>query len=163
MPSGSSNSGIGSRFEGGPVPVLFPLGREGIPCSVCGAAIAVAVSADIRARNDRRFTSPTVPCLHLRGVDRRCRPERVELTARLETPGWLVLTDTDYPGWQATVDGRPVEIIPANLMFRAVALPAGEHTVLFEFKPRSLQLGAVITGLALLVLAAGLAFTGLKR
>ena len=91
------------------------------------------------------------------------RSERVELAVQLETSGWLVLTDTNYPGWQATADGQPVEIIPANLMFRAVPLPAGEHTVLFEFRPRSLQLGSIITGLALLVLLAALAFTGLKR
>jgi hypothetical protein len=91
------------------------------------------------------------------------QPERVELVVRLDTPGWLVLTDAYYPGWQATVDGEPVEIIPANLMFRAVPLPAGEHAVLFEFKPDSLRLGAIVTGLALLILVAGLSFTGLKR
>jgi hypothetical protein len=91
------------------------------------------------------------------------RPEQVELVARLGTPGWLVLTDANYPGWQATVNGQPAEIIPANLMFRAIPLPAGEHLVQFEFRPGSLRLGAIITGLAWLVLAAGLAFTGLKR
>lgn len=91
------------------------------------------------------------------------RPERVELIARLDTPGWLVLTDAHYPGWQVTVDGQPAEIIPANLMFRAVPLPAGEHAVLFEFKPGSLRLGAVVTGVAGLVLVAGLAFISLKR
>jgi hypothetical protein len=83
-------------------------------------------------------------------------PERVEIAATLDTPGWLVLTDTYYPGWQATVDGDPVEILPVNIMFRAVELPAGEHTVVFEFKPRSLQLGMLVSGLALVVFLVGL-------
>jgi hypothetical protein len=87
------------------------------------------------------------------------QPERVELATSLATPGWLVLSDTYYPGWQATVDGQPVEILPANLMFRLIQLPAGQHTIIFEFIPRSLQIGALITLLAFLFLVAGLAKT----
>jgi uncharacterized membrane protein YfhO len=90
-------------------------------------------------------------------------PERVEIAATLDSPGWLVLTDTYYPGWQATIDGQPAEILPVNIMFRAVAVPEGEHTVVFEFKPRSLQVGLWISGLALLVLVVGLAITIKKR
>ena len=84
------------------------------------------------------------------------QPERVEITARLASAGWLVLADTFYPGWQAAIDGRPVEITPANLLFRAVELPAGQHTIVFEFNPRSVWLGAMISGVALAVVAAGL-------
>jgi hypothetical protein len=83
------------------------------------------------------------------------RPERVEIATRLATPGWLVLTDTYYPGWQASVDGQPTEILPANLLFRAIMIPEGEHTVVFEFKPRSLRVGALITGVAIAVLVMG--------
>lgn len=84
------------------------------------------------------------------------RPERVEIAANLATPGWLVLTDTNYPGWQATIDGQPTGILPANLLFRAIMIPKGEHMVLFEFKPRSLRVGALITGTAIAVLMIGL-------
>ncbi len=87
------------------------------------------------------------------------QPERVELATNLATPGWLVLTDAYYPGWQASVDGQPVEIRRANLMFRAVQLPAGQHTVVFEFVPRSFQIGALVTLLALLFLVTGLVKT----
>jgi hypothetical protein len=86
-------------------------------------------------------------------------PERVEIVATLDSPGWLVLTDAYYPGWQANVDGQPAEILSANIMFRAVSLPAGEHPVVFEFKPRSLQIGMLVSGVALLVLGSGLFIT----
>ncbi|MBN1994001.1 MAG: YfhO family protein [Anaerolineae bacterium] len=82
-------------------------------------------------------------------------PERVEVTANLASPGWLVLSEAYYPGWQVRVDGQPVEIMPVNIMFRAVELPVGEHVLVFEFKPASLQMGMWVSGLALLVLAGG--------
>ena len=90
-------------------------------------------------------------------------PERVEIKTSLASPGWLVLLDTYYPGWQATVDGQPVEIIRANLHFRTVPVPEGEHTVLFEFKPRSVQIGAWVTGITLLLVVAGLGITRFLR
>jgi hypothetical protein len=87
---------------------------------------------------------------------RAYRPERVEIEVKLDTPGWLVLADTYYPGWQATIDGRPAEIRRANLNFRAVAVPAGSHTVIFAYRPASFYLGLGLTGLALVGWGMGL-------
>jgi hypothetical protein len=86
-------------------------------------------------------------------------PERVEIAVPLYSPGWLVLTDAYYPGWQATVDGQPTEILPVNIMFRAVGVPAGAHTVVFEFKPRSVQVGMLVSGAVLIVWLVGLIVT----
>lgn len=82
-------------------------------------------------------------------------PERIELNVSLASPAWLVLSDSYYPGWQATLDGQPVDIIPANLMFRSVAVPAGEHRVVFRFQPRSVGIGALISVVALLAVVGG--------
>ena len=90
-------------------------------------------------------------------------PERVMIETHLESPGWLLLTDTYYPGWQATVNGQPVDIFQANVLFRAVPVPAGDHLVEFEFRPRSLQWGAAITGLAVLLTIAGLVVAGTRQ
>ncbi|MEK7327304.1 MAG: YfhO family protein, partial [Chloroflexota bacterium] len=79
--------------------------------------------------------------------------EHVIVQTTTDTPGYLILTDEDYPGWLATVDGQPAEITKAYGLFRAVAIPAGGHTVEFRFEPTSLKIGAIITIASLLVLA----------
>ena len=89
-------------------------------------------------------------------------PERIEMAISLNSPGWVVLSDTDYPGWQATLDGKAVEIETANIMFRSVAVPEGQHTLVFAFKPTSLRTGAIITGLALLVVVIGLIISQMR-
>jgi hypothetical protein len=79
-------------------------------------------------------------------------PNRVDLTATSAEGGWLVLADTWYPGWRATVDGQPVPLYRADYLFRAVEVPPGDHRVTFAYAPLSLRLGAVISGLAWLLL-----------
>ncbi len=65
----------------------------------------------------------------------------IAIRAITDQPGLLVLGDAYYPGWQAFVDGQPVEVLRANLIWRAVTLPAGEHFVVFRFMPSSVQNG----------------------
>jgi hypothetical protein len=79
----------------------------------------------------------------------------VDLTVNARRPGYVILDDTFYPGWRATVDGRESPIHPANVAFRAVKVPPGTHTVRFEYRPLSLRLGLWLSGLALLVTLAG--------
>ncbi len=61
--------------------------------------------------------------------------ERVRVRTRAARPSLLVLTDEFYPGWTAAVDGTPTPIVRANVLFRGVPVPAGEHEVLFTFQP----------------------------
>jgi hypothetical protein len=81
-------------------------------------------------------------------------PERIELRAHLDAPGYLVLADAYYPGWTARVDGREVPIQRADVYFRALALGEGEHDVTFEFRPASVYAGLAAGLLAWLVWAA---------
>ncbi len=77
-------------------------------------------------------------------------PERIVIETDSDSSSWLVLTDAWYPGWRATVDGAPVEIARADVLFRAVPVPAGRHRVEFIFVPTSLQLGGATSLLTLI-------------
>jgi hypothetical protein len=72
-------------------------------------------------------------------------PERIEAQVTAANAGWLVLTDAWYPGWEVRVDGAPAEIERADILFRAVTLPEGEHHVEWIFRPASFRIGAAVS------------------
>ncbi len=63
--------------------------------------------------------------------------QNTEVQVEVDTPrsGFLVLNDVWHPWWFGTVDGKPADILRANVLFRAIQVPAGKHVVRFEFKP----------------------------
>ncbi len=80
-------------------------------------------------------------------------------------PGLLYAAESYFPGWTATVNGAPVDILPANYAFRAVAVPAGRSQVVFRYWPPGLTAGLAVSGISMLALCA-LAFaarSGLKK
>jgi hypothetical protein len=84
-------------------------------------------------------------------------PERVVVETSVEQASTLVLTDAYYPGWIATVDGQPALIERADVLFRAVQVPAGQHRVEFRYEPQSFTIGAIISiGAWLLLIGAAL-------
>jgi len=85
-------------------------------------------------------------------------PERIVISANLAEEGYLVLTDAYYPGWRALIDSLETPIYRADLLFRAVYLPAGQHRVEFVYDPLSFKLGAAISLTALLGLVVGIAW-----
>jgi hypothetical protein len=82
------------------------------------------------------------------------QPDEVRLAVDTPAPALLVLADTHYPGWVATVDGRRAVIHPTNVLFRGVLVPAGRHDVRFRYRPLSLGLGLVLTALGAVGLGA---------
>ncbi len=74
-------------------------------------------------------------------------PEQVTVQVRAPGPRLLVLADSFYPGWEASVDGVPAPIWPTNLLFRGVVVPPGEHRVVFRFRPGSWRQGLGLSGL----------------
>ena len=135
------------------------------------AALAALAAPDfdparntVLVRSDLEEQGVSVPVDGLAGGEvtvTRYAAETVDLRVRAEQPGLLVLADTWYPGWTATVDGEPTPIVRANYLLRAVPVPAGDHTVAMRFQPASLRIGLHVTAAAtvvlLMLLAAGLA------
>ncbi len=86
-------------------------------------------------------------------------PWKVVVEATLSSPGILVASEVDYPGWRVRVDGERAESLRAYGVLRAVALPAGSHVVEWSFRPTSVFVGLgwaalTLAGVAACVLAA---------
>jgi hypothetical protein len=81
----------------------------------------------------------------------RRTPREVVVATDAASPALLVLTETHYPGWRARIDREPAELLRVNWTFRGVVLPPGSHTVTFEYAPRSVARGGLLSlaGLAL--------------
>jgi hypothetical protein len=92
----------------------------------------------------------------------RYEPDEVVVEASLSRPGFLLLLDTFFPGWQATVNGRNARIYRADYTFRAIALPRGQSTVRFEYRPASLRIGLALAAAAGTLLIGGLALTTMR-
>jgi hypothetical protein len=77
-----------------------------------------------------------------------------EATINVNSPvdGWVMMADVWYPGWKVRVDNVVVESYRADYLFRAAAVPAGEHEISWEYKPASYLAGAVISILAVMML-----------
>lgn len=75
---------------------------------------------------------------------------RVDLRVEAERAGMVVLTDNDYPGWKAAVDGRESPIQRINGVARGVWVEAGGHEITFTYEPRGWTIGLILSALAAL-------------
>jgi hypothetical protein len=90
-------------------------------------------------------------------------PEK--LTVRVQAPaeGFLFVSDQFYPGWQATVNDQPAEILRANVAFRLVRIPSGESVVEFRYQPTCVWLGLLISASTTSALLVVLALARFRR
>jgi hypothetical protein len=88
--------------------------------------------------------------------------DSIEIAVSSSKDRLLVLTDNYYDAWHASVDGQPAEIFRAYGSFRAVAVPAGSHRVLFWYSSPQFRLGAWVSICGLIV-AIGLMVAGGDR
>jgi hypothetical protein len=91
------------------------------------------------------------------------RSDDVRAATDAAAPALAVLSDTFFPGWTATIDGRTVPIVRANVLFRGVLVPAGRHALEFRYRPRSAALGSAIASVSLAIVALLAAFGALRR
>lgn len=84
-------------------------------------------------------------------------PDRLTYQIQASSPGWLLVADTWYPGWQVFVDGVERPLVRADTLFRAVVVGPGDREVVLQYKPLSFSVGlavSLIVGLGLLFVVA---------
>ncbi len=96
-------------------------------------------------------TSPCEGEDQLRVVARS--PDALSFEADFRCAGLVATGAPAFPGWRAWVDGRRVPVQEVEGALRAVSVHAGRHRIEFRYRPRSVYLGAVFTGLGLLLTA----------
>ena len=79
------------------------------------------------------------------------RPDHLAAEVEMNAPGWLVVVEAWDIGWEARVDGRAAEVLPANVLFRAVPLPAGRHQVEMGYRPPGLTAGLLFSSSAVAI------------
>ncbi|MFN3690298.1 MAG: YfhO family protein, partial [Fimbriimonadales bacterium] len=116
---------------------------------------AILVSGEDAQRAVRAHGAGTlVENITLEWQEYRATRVKLRVVNPASQPAWLLITDTWYPGWQATVNGESAPLLRANGAFRAVPIPTGEATVEMRYRPRSFQLGALLSAVSLAVLGA---------
>jgi hypothetical protein len=131
------------------VPATIPLQPEQVLTAIHTSRLpdgrtyepkTMALVEDKAARFQSTALQPTDTARVLKVAD-----TQVDIQTQTAAPAFLVLSDVNYPGWKATIDGKPTPIFQTNYIQRGVKVPAGEHMVRFEFHPLSFKLGAGIT------------------
>ena len=89
--------------------------------------------------------------------------DEIVIDAKLNAPGFLVMSEINYPGWQVYVNGRKKAILTANYLFRSVSMEPGRYTVRFVFSPLSFKVGTMVSVLSMVVIIAALLVFSRKR
>jgi hypothetical protein len=62
-------------------------------------------------------------------------PKRIVQKVSANTPSLLLMNDRHHPDWQVSIDGKPAKLLRCNFVVRGLQVPAGQHTINWEFKP----------------------------
>lgn len=146
-------------------PQALPRARV-VPCRV-PAADAEAAFAAVLAEDPRRTVVIEAPDPAGCAGEALAEAEVVswsdtDVVLHAAGPGTLVLADSAYPGWTATVDGADAPLLVADLLFRGVELAAGEHDIRFQYRPAGLQ-ALLYAGAGALLAVVGRLLWGLRR
>ena len=79
--------------------------------------------------------------------------EEIDLSVTMNDEGYLVLSEINYPGWVAYVNGQKKQVLTGNYLFRALPLPKGHHDIVIRFEPTSFKVGMIITAVTIVFVA----------
>jgi len=83
----------------------------------------------------------------------RADGSRLMLHASMQSPGWIVVSETTWKGWRATSGREPIKLHFADRAFLGMFLPAGDHDIVLSYRPKSVTTGAIVSVATALVLA----------
>ncbi len=92
----------------------------------------------------------------------RYLPNKIEIEAETEVPGFLVLSENWYPFWKVKIDGKEKEVYRAYYTLRAVELSKGKHRIIFYFDSFYFNYGKWITLFSLVGIILYACIEGLK-
>ncbi|MDD5557964.1 MAG: hypothetical protein PHN82_12070 [bacterium] len=155
------HAGIHADGPAAGAPFFIHLNRNRLPraWAVGGAVVArdeaeslrLTKTSDLRAVAVLRapLPGPGAPGPAGKAAVTAYSPNRVEVEAVLDRPGYLVLGEVWYPGWRATgSDGSRHEILRVNHCLRGIRLGAGSHRIAFEYRPASYRIGRAVSAAA---------------
>jgi len=98
------------------------------------------------------------------------QPNYLKYEANVPAESFAVFSEIYYPdGWEVKIDDQETDYLRANYAFRALVIPAGQHTIEFSFNPTSYRVGSTVSLIASIILllvvvaALGLSFRSLKN
>lgn len=77
---------------------------------------------------------------------------RVAVTLDGVSKGILVLADAFFPGWIASIDGKPARVLAVDVLYRGVEIPEGAKEVVFEYKPTQVRVGLIVSAICAVAL-----------
>jgi len=86
-------------------------------------------------------------------LEKTSDPNTLRLRSMSVTGGWLVVSAMSFPGWSATVDGQPAQLLPADYVLSALKVPAGEHEIALAYSSTPFELGLLLALGGLVALA----------
>jgi hypothetical protein len=87
---------------------------------------------------------------------------RLVLEANMACKGIVIVSETFFPGWKASVDSRRAPILEVDGALRSVAVDAGVHRMEMRYRPGSVYLGGIMT-FAGFAAAAAIGYAGLRH
>ena len=88
---------------------------------------------------------------------------QVKFESKQDCAGWLVFSDSYFPGWLSYIDEQDTPLYKADYNFRAVYVPTGKHTIRFKYSPISFRVGLIASFLGGMLLVLGFAYLAWRR
>jgi hypothetical protein len=96
-------------------------------------------------------------------ADASVEGERVTVNVDAPSAGFVLVNETFYPGWVATIDGATTPILRANAFVRAVRVGPGKHRIVMEFQPWQPRVLEPLAHAAITLVLASATFVAIRR